>query len=546
QSHSRNRNREPGVNSHSNASIDANNSESPAALAFSPRGDYVFTALQGNDLVSIFDDLAIRAGGGRSSLARLEVGYAPRGLAWDTATDSLWVQNFLSRDLTRIRMADFLASGDRRFQRSTHTSSRIERLAPDVLAGKQLFFFAGNHPEGVNEMSFEGYISCASCHIDGGHDGRTWDFTQRREGFRNTQDLRGRAGTAHGNLHWTANFDEPQDFAIEIVEEFGGLGFLPEGETPHPSLGTPNAGRSQALDELAAYLTSLDRSTLPRSPFRQANGRFSAQAEAGAAIFADLGCATCHDPAGDYTDSTLGTATLHDVGTLRDSSGNRLGQPATGMSTPTLLGIWDSAPYFHDGSAESLAEVFEVAGGRIYQAEHGVLGGEAQIPGFIDINWDSTAHGRLVRLRQDGDSVTFNNVDGGGGGIGAVELRFLPGGNGSLSISVNGAGAQQAGFSQQRTHFEWSRLRFENVALRAGTDNTIVVRRESSNRGTPSLDHITVSTAGELARAAPHRAASNLSEADVNRLKAYLLELDGRDASGRPAGRDRLFRDRFQ
>ena len=59
-------------------------------------------------------------------------------------------------------------------------------------------------------MSQDGYISCASCHLGGDHDGRTWDFSDRGEGLRNTVDLRGRAGTAHGPVHWSGNFDEIQ------------------------------------------------------------------------------------------------------------------------------------------------------------------------------------------------------------------------------------------------------------------------------------------------------------------------------------------------
>ncbi len=537
---------EPGVNGTSNVRIDANNSDSPSALRFSPRGNYVFAALQGNDMISVFDDLAIRAGGGRASLARLPVGSAPRGLAWDNQTDSLWVQNFMSRDVSRIELGQFLVDGSRQFPTSHFVSSQAEALAPDVLAGKQIFYFAGNHPEGVNQMSFEGYISCASCHIDGRHDGRTWDFSQRGEGFRNTQDLRGRAGTGHGNLHWTANFDELQDFVIDIVEEFRGLGFLPPGQTPNPPLGAPNAGRSLELDQLAAYLTSLDRASLPKSPWREADGRMSDEALAGAQVFGQIGCATCHDPLTDYTDATLGVATLHNVGTIRTSSGQRLGAALTGISTQTLLGIWDTAPYFHDGSAPTLADVFSVAGGQIYQAEDGDLAAGAAIPNFIEINWDSSAHGRLVQLGSNGASVTFNGINGGSGGAGAVELRYLPASGGEVQLTVNGSHIQTLNFPQQRTHFEWTRLRFENVPLNPGPTNVIEVRRiNATSWQGHALDHITVSTADDLALAQAHRVAGQLDPVDFQHLLRYLLELDGRDVLGQIIIPDLLFRDRF-
>ena len=63
----------------------------------------------------------------------------------------------------------------------------------------------------------------------------------------------------------------------------------------------------------------------------------TAEAIAGATVFANLGCAACHT--GDQlTDSELGPAPiLHAVGTLRTSSGQRLGGPLTGIDTPTRL-----------------------------------------------------------------------------------------------------------------------------------------------------------------------------------------------------------------
>jgi len=537
---------EPDVNTWPNGRIDGDNSESPSALAFSARGNYVFAAFQGNNAVAIFDDLAIQAGGGRTSLAREEVGSAPRGLAFDSITDSLWVENFMSRSVSRMRLADFLATGAREFQTSEHASASIEPLAPDVLAGKEVFYFAGNDPEGDNEMSFEGYISCASCHIDGGHDGRTWDFTQRGEGFRNTHDLRGRAGLGHGNLHWTENFDEPQDFVIDIFNEFGGRAFLPEGATPNPPFGAPNAGRSTQIDQLAAYMNSLDRSHLERSPWRASDGQMTAEALAGADVFNAMGCAGCHQPLTDYTDATVGAPTLHDVGTVRTSSGTRLDQPLTGLGTPTLLGLWNGAPYFHDGSASDLDAVLRVAGGRMYEAEFAALSGGASVPGFIDINWDSTAHGELVRFGTVNAQATFGNIDGGSGGTGAVEMRIDSGSPGEFRLTVNGSYSQDLTFDRGAVAFDWRRLRFENVPLNAGASNTLVVTRISEGGQAPALDHITVSTGDHLDAAEVHRVALSLSETDLDRLRAYLLQLDGRNPQGVIVNTDLLFRDRFQ
>ena len=541
--------REPGREDCGNARgrIDIDNADSPSALAFSPRGDYVFVALQGNDTVAVFDDLAIRAGGGRSSAWRLPVGEAPQALLFDADTDVLWSRNLMGRSLTALPLGGFLASGDRSLAAQTVASGGGESLPPSVLAGKRSFYFAGNAPDGINAMSFEGYISCASCHIDGSHDGRTWDFTQRGEGLRNSTDLRGRGGLLHGNVHWTGNFDEIEDFVLDIVNEFGGRGFLPPGQTPNPPLGAPNAGRDASLDALADYVTSLGAETLPRSPWRGADGSRTAQADAGEAVFTAAGCASCHAPASDHTDSSLGSATLHDVGTLRPSSGQRLGSVLDGIDTPTLLGLWDTAPYFHDGSAEALADVFRVAGGAILEAEDGVLAGGAVLPGFPQFNEDSSFHGHMVSLPQDGASVSFANVDGGSGGIGAIELRYWPASPGVVRLRVNGALVEERSVPGQRTHFEWRRVRFENVTLLPGASNSIEVSRVSTTSWrSPGLDSLTVSRPEDLAAAAPHRGVLALPQADQDALLAYLRQLDAREAASAPPPPDGIFGDGFE
>src|SRR5260370_8916868 len=94
------------------------------------------------------------------------------------------------------------------------------------------------------------------------------------------------------------------------------------------------------------------------SPFRNPDGTMTADALAGKAIFAKLGCDFCH-VAPDYTDSARGI--LHDVGTIKPSSGNRSGGPLLGIDTPTLLGVWETAPYLHDGSAPTLRDVLTTA-----------------------------------------------------------------------------------------------------------------------------------------------------------------------------------------
>ena len=226
-----------------------------------------------------------------------------------------------------------------------------EKLAPDVLRGKQVFY----HSEDTR-MTVEGYVSCGTCHFDGFEDGRVWDFTDRGEGLRNNISLLGRRGNGHGRVHWSGNFDEIQDFEHDIRNAFGGTGFIDDAAfatAPYGTpLGAPKEGLSEDLDALAAFVGSLD--VVHRSPYRNPDGSMTEDAEAGEAIFATLGCDECHG-GDDFTDSATGV--VHDVGTMTELSGQRLGGPLEGIDTPTLLGIWETAPYLHDGSAPTLRDV---------------------------------------------------------------------------------------------------------------------------------------------------------------------------------------------
>jgi hypothetical protein len=114
-------------------------------------------------------------------------------------------------------------------------------------------------------------------------------------------------------------------------------------------MGDPKAGLSADLDALAAYVGSL--STFEPSPYRAADGSPSAQATAGRAVFIAKSCAACHGGAGFTASGTLG---LQDIGTLKPSSGQRLGAALTGIDIPTLRDVWRTGPYLHDGSAATI------------------------------------------------------------------------------------------------------------------------------------------------------------------------------------------------
>jgi mono/diheme cytochrome c family protein len=226
---------------------------------------------------------------------------------------------------------------------ATLNAITTEKLTAQVLQGKKLFYDAKDA-----RLALQEYMSCATCHNDGGQDGRVWDLTGFGEGLRNTITLKGHGN--HGMLHWTGNFDEVQDFEGQIRALAGGTGLI-AGGSPHPTLGTPNAGRSADLDALAAYVKSL--TTNGTSPGRTSSGGLSSISTAGQQIFRAQNCAACHSGT-TFTNSALNV--FANIGTLKPSSGTRLGAPLTGLDVPTLRGVWATAPYLHDGSAATLTE----------------------------------------------------------------------------------------------------------------------------------------------------------------------------------------------
>lgn len=204
---------------------------------------------------------------------------------------------------------------------------------PDVLLGKRLFYTA-NPP-----MTSRRWIACSSCHPDGASDGRTW---QQPEGLRNTQPLFGMQHTHP--IHWSADRDEVQDFEHTIRSPLmGGRGLI-RGPV-NDSLGDPNSGRSKELDALAAYSNSHQ---FELSPY--AKQGLSQAAQRGKALFfsSEVGCAKCHSGP-FYTDRKM-----HDVGTGNDDPSELIGPT---FDTPTVLGVYRSAPYLHHGKARTLREL---------------------------------------------------------------------------------------------------------------------------------------------------------------------------------------------
>jgi YVTN family beta-propeller protein len=338
--------------------VDLDNASVASAAVFHPTGAYLFVALQTSQEVAVVDPVR------KAEIFRFAVGMSPDALAVSPDGLTLYVNNFMDRTLGVHDLSKLVTNGE--FNVPTVASVAAidaDKLTPQVLLGKRLFYDARDP-----RLTRDAYLSCASCHSDGGHDGRTWDFTGMGEGLRNTISLRGRAG-GQGLLHWSGNFDEVQDFEGQIRALAGGRGLMSDDDfhlgTRAQPLGDAKAGVSADLDALNAYLKSLDQ--FAPSPMRNSNGALSTSAQAGRSVFAGF-CASCHG-GGAFTDSAANN--LHDIGTLKPSSGQRLGGPLSGVDTPTLRDVWATAPYLHDGSATTIDDAV--------RAHKGVSLSDAQI-----------------------------------------------------------------------------------------------------------------------------------------------------------------------
>ncbi len=333
--------------------IDHDNSSLGTAAAFHPMGAYLFVALETSRQVAVVD-----AVGGRE-LVKVDVGRAPQALTVSNDGTKLYVQNFMDRTVSVLDLTPLVNQGLLTLPlMATVSTVGAEKLSAQVLLGKQLFYDARDP-----RLARDSYMSCASCHSDAGHDGRTWDFTGFGEGLRNTPSLKGRAGMGHGFVHWSANFDEVQDFEGQIRNFAGGTGLMTDAQfntgTRNTPLGDKKAGVSADLDALASYLGSL--ASVDSSPYRNADGTLTPAATAGKAVFANANCASCHGGPG-FTISA-DASTLKNIGTIKGTSGQRLGGTLTGIDVPTLRDVWRTGPYLHDGSAATLAVAVQAHNG---------------------------------------------------------------------------------------------------------------------------------------------------------------------------------------
>ncbi len=99
----------------------------------------------------------------------------------------------------------------------------------------------------------------------------------------------------------------------------------------------------------------------PPSPFLEADGALSAEAGTGKLLFEGVaGCAACH-PAPLFIPEPPAPLTI--------AAG--VGTGLAPINVPSLRGLWNTAPYLHDGSAATLLDVLTRDSG----GQHGATSG---------------------------------------------------------------------------------------------------------------------------------------------------------------------------
>jgi len=263
---------------------------------------------------------------GHYVVARITVGKNPRGLVLSRDGSRLYVAN---------RLDDTISVIDTRAARVVQTIRLAGPAKVSALRrGEQTFYTA--------KYAFQGQFGCSSCHIDSTFDGLQWDLEP--DGFgkdivdnRLLEDLRGTEP-----FKW--NGGNPS-IAVEC------------GPRTEKYFWRSQTFDDRTLTDLVLYIRHL-----PLRPNRwlAANGELSPAQERGRAIFNrsvdKLGqpipdhnrCAYCHSGSKGTSQKSF------DVGTGKATDNSSV------FDTPQLMNIALTAPYLHDGSAETLEEIWTV------------------------------------------------------------------------------------------------------------------------------------------------------------------------------------------
>jgi YVTN family beta-propeller protein len=329
----------------------------PRDIAFTPDGALALVANAQSEDVMVFD-----------AQAQVEVGLVRptpstliEGIAVDSSGTHAYLQGRNSHNVTVLDIfgAQSVADGG---MAAAVDGDPIEALAgPDPMPadyrhGQRLFYTSNSAAYPVTQNF---WVACSSCHLEGQTDAVTWHFLQ---GPRDTPSNAG-GPINTGFLFRQAVRNSVIDYDQTIRIEQGGF-YNRTDPTQQADL--------QALADFTNFAIPF-----PQNPNLSPDGGLTIAQANGKALFGTH-CAGCH--AGDFfTDSgkdnpTLdvsGPVELHDMTDFTCvTTGPFPDMPSTDIDgnyrspcdfdTPTLRGIFASAPYLHDGSAATLDEAVAV------------------------------------------------------------------------------------------------------------------------------------------------------------------------------------------
>ena len=182
-----------------------------------------------------------------------------------------------------------------------------------------------------------------------------------------------------GRFGWKASVASLREFTLQACSSELGLevpGFAraaPPWKSDYKAPGI-DLTREQC-DTLTRFVASLPRPGVRRTDSPEQAGAI----ERGRQLFASVGCAACHRPKLGDVDGIYSDLLLHDMGSALSDSGSytvlepeiaskdKAKQPRAANErewrTPPLWGLRDSAPYLHDGRAETVADAVAFHGG---------------------------------------------------------------------------------------------------------------------------------------------------------------------------------------
>lgn len=334
----------------------------PRAVTFSDDGKFAFVVNADSEDVLVLDAQQRI----ETQIVRPLPGHLPEGIVWSAG--EIYVQERNTEDVAAFRVTDTDAGLSVEADGPAFATLSADPMPENLRLGQQLFYSANSDDLPLTQNH---WVACATCHLEGRIDAVTWQFL---EGPRDTPTNAGGLLDT-GFLFHTADRRQVQDYWRTINVEQGG-DFNIDQPTQKP-----------LLDALAAYVNyAIPTPVAPSTDMTHSiTGEALAQLRAqGETLFEHIGCTGCH--CGEArTDSgagnpslnlsgppvsklTSGGVLLHDVGTCNggpfpDVAHDDIdGDPraACAFDTPALRGVWDTAPYFHDGSAGTLDDVVPV------------------------------------------------------------------------------------------------------------------------------------------------------------------------------------------